>query len=350
MKVKSLLYFTCILLLIEISVRFYFYTAWNVPLFNKEEMLYHYYPELDGIKKKYYNDTSVVKVLILGGSAVTASLYCDLSFELRTLYREHQLDERSISIYNLARSGQTSFDSKIKRQYLADLKFDYTFIYDGFNDCRANNIPTENFDINYKHFTYYNEVILYQDYIKGHFSILPFTFNYIWITIKNKILSTPHVPPYYIVIGTKVLNADFWNNGKDVKTIQSFSKNLNDIYKIQLEIPDQQLILSTYAFYSPENYTLDNFYHKKLDYDEQKWPTEIYGEPRFIVNCVKDHNKILESWKDSSHVTVLQLDSIIPKNKLYYNDICHLTDSGCIIMGQQIFDIIQKDESISAPK
>lgn len=346
MKVRLGLYLLFIFFLLEVCARLYFYIAWDTPLFAKENMIYHFYPELNGVKEKYYEDKSKIKLLVLGGSAVTADLYCDLDFELRSINRTMKHDEREIRVYNLARSGQTSFDSRIKRQFLADLKFDYTFIYDGFNDCRANNIPKEYFDIDYRHFMYYQEVDLYMQYIKNHISILPFCFNFIATKLFNFIKESPHVPPYYIVKDNKVLDASYWEEGKEIKTITSFSKNLKEIYAIQNKVPNQNLILSTYAYYSPNDYSLTRFYKKELDYQEQKWPTEIYGDYRYIPSCVDAHNQILSSWKDSSKVFFIELNSIIPKNKTYYNDICHLTDSGCMMMAKQIYSIIYSNDSI----
>ncbi|MCO5249474.1 MAG: hypothetical protein M9887_11080 [Chitinophagales bacterium] len=341
MKIKWGLYFILTFCLLEITARLYFNFTWGTPFFAQDEMIYHFYPELKEVRQRYFDDkTPPIKVLILGGSAVTDHLYCDIDFELRNICRKNGIDERKVSVFSLARSGQTSFDSRRKREQLSDLKFDYTFIYDGFNDCRANNIPRENFDIDYRHFTFYYQVMLYEDYIKNHISILPFTFHFIWHSVKEKIVKTPHVPPYYAVMKDKVLNASYWDEGKEIKTVASFSRNLNEIYKVQKEIAGQKLILSTYAYYSPPDYSLERFYKKELDYQEQKWPTEIYGDARYIPDCVKAHNEILKSWKDSSNVYFVDLNSIIPKNKIYFNDICHLTDNGCAIMAQNIFDII----------
>lgn len=348
---KRITYWISFILLIELIARLSFLILWDIPLFKKENIIYRYYPSLKGVQEIYLQDTSQIKVLVLGGSAVTANLYCDLDFELKWQLRNNQFNERAISVYNLAEIAHTSFDSRFKREFLSGLKFDYTFIYDGFNDCRANNIPSHYFQEDYSHFTYYKEVLLYQKYIPKHISILPYTFHFIQYALRKKLLPQPHVPEHYDPwdISNVEKNTLYWEEGKNIKSLKSFKKNLDEIYTTNQNISGQHLILSTYANYTPENYSLQKFNQKELDYREQRWPAEIYGDPIHMDACVNAHNSMIQSWKDSNHVSVLDLDSRIPKNKNYYHDICHITDRGCQLMAEEILRVIYpqlvKDES-----
>lgn len=333
---KVILVIIASFLLLECSSRFYFYFSRGVPFFDMDKMIYVYYPELKGVEEEFYKDTSKYKLLVLGGSVVTADLYCDLGQEFldKSLWKDSIVP--SLKVFSLAKAGHTSLDSKIKSEFLSALPFDFVVFYHGINDSRANNIPPEHFNIDYKHFAFYDEVELCVIHKEKKWTILPFTFDFIGLKLKYFFSDSPKVPPYYIVIGDKVLDNKNWEYGEDVKTKASFKRNIQIIQNDWKQSKDHTLILLTFAYYHPENYSLKNFTDKKLDYKEQKWPTEIYGNPENVVKAIQVHNEVTKSFKGSPNTVVIDFNPLVPRSKLYFNDICHLTDSGCALMASTI--------------
>ena len=68
-------------------------------------------------------------------------------------------------MHELGVPGHTSLDSYYKYRSLSAARFDLVFIYDGFNEVRANNAPPEVFRDDYSHYGYY---VLLRDIIDRH--------------------------------------------------------------------------------------------------------------------------------------------------------------------------------------
>lgn len=303
-------------------------------------MIYTYYPELKGVEDAFHNDTSRYKMLVLGGSVVTADLYCDLGQELLNKNLWTDCSPPSLKVFSLAKAGHTSLDSKIKLKLLASLPFDFIVFYHGINDSRANNIPPEHFDMDYKHFAFYDEVALCLQHEGKKWSILPFSFNFIRLKINSFFSENPKVPPFYMINGDSVINNINWKYGADIKTKASFKRNIQMIQEDLKQNENHTLILLTYAFYHPIDYSLERFNRNKLDYKEQKWPTEIYGEPENVIKAINAHNEITKSFNGSPNTIVIDFSPSVPKNKMNFNDICHLTDAGCALMAGSISSVL----------
>ena len=86
----------------------------------------------------------------------------------------------------------------------------------------------------------------------------------------------------------------------------------------------------TFSFYVPRNYSLEKFESKSLDYCLYYSPIEIWGTPKNITNGITVHNEIIKNFSGySDSVTFIDQNALIPKNRLFFNDISHLTQKGC---------------------
>jgi hypothetical protein len=323
------------LLMVELSSRLYFQITRSVPLLKMDHLIYNYYPELRQVVDQYDRDSADINILILGGSVIAPDLYCDPSAYLQQRLCQ-QLEGKSVRIYNVARIGHSSLDSRIKTEVLSQFSFDYTVFYHGINDSRANNIPSEYFDLDYKHFSYYEEVLLLLRHSEIKWTVIPYTFDLLRRSFRNQAYPSPKVPPFYLVTKDSVPNKLYWEFGGEIKTIQSFAKNIESIHKSVTREGKGMLVLMTYAYYLPANYSLQAFLEKQLDYDEQKWPVEIYGQPENVVKAIQAHNNVIQSFSKHDNLLLLDFQPKVPQNGLYFHDICHLTEKGCALVNEEI--------------
>lgn len=341
---SAVLLLILLLIFVEIGSRAYFSFAWDIPFFRMDKLIWHFYPELRKLEQDYDQSADKIKVLVLGGSVVDSEIYCNLEQLLPESFRHLSGDSLKVQVYNLASSGHTTLDSRNKYQEVKHLDFDYIFFYHGINDSRANNIPDKYFDIDYNHFAYYKLVNILNSHPEKRFTVLPFAIHFICSQLQNLIIHKPQVPPFYIVKDEKVLNKQYWNFGSEIKTSKSFHRNLSLILNDVSNKADTKLILFTYAHYHPKNYSLKSFERKELDYAEQKWPTEIYGQPDNVVKAIRVHNEVISTFKDHPNVIFCDFNSAIPNNATYFNDICHLTGNGCSIMSDTLAKLIAEDK------
>lgn len=334
------------LLLAELTSRAYLALTTQTPFFKMDELIFYYYPELKLARERYRTDSSDIKVLILGGSVVDESIYCSLGEGLSNKIAERLSRQLSVSVYSLAKAGHTTLDSRIKMQELAKINFDFVVVYHGINDSRANNIPGAFFDQDYRHFKFYREVLLCVDYPSKKWFTTPFAVAFIKNSFEVEVEGQPFVPPFFHIEGDSVANTQYWNEGRVIKSAKTFKRNLHIIRELAQQ--KGQLILMTYAYYQPEDYSLQKFIAKALDYDEQKWPTEIYGRPENVVAALQTHNKVVRQVAAEERIPLIDIESKIPHSRLYFHDICHLTDKGCMLMEEELAHVIV-NELVSRP-
>jgi hypothetical protein len=361
----------------EMVSRYFACKDFNTPFWDPSRIIYAYYPELLSLPPKL--DTSKVNILILGGSAITDTL-CHIS---KNLEKDFGSQSKHVNIYNLAQFAHTTLDTKIKFDHCKDLGFDYVFTYDGINDTRANNCPDNVFSKDYSHIQFYSQVNIYERHPEINYFTLPFVIDYYWNEFKIKAGYKKIIPQEYVVVNWKLIGTDttteastgkeniramrefidknqdkifgsnlikvdsaWWSEGKNVKSAQTFKNNLEHIYAAK---PSQtKLILTEYAWYQPAGYTLKNFLYQKLDYAEQRWPTELYGKAENVCKGLRVHNKIIDS-ASIGHPDIIyfNFNDSIPHTGDYFNDICHLADSGQILLSHILaHKIIQTDKRL----
>ena len=365
------------LFLCEMVSRYFVSKNFNTPFWKPSTIIFNYYPELLSLPSRL--DTSKINILILGGSAITDTL-CHISQNLK---REFGVQSDQVNIYNLARFAHTTLDTKIKFDHCENLGFDYVLPYDGINDTRSNNCPDNIFDKDYSHIQFYSQVNVFQRHPEIKYFVLPFVIDYYWNEFKIKAGYKKLIPQEYIVVNWKLIGSDtiseansskenirairafvdknkdqifgsdllkvdsaWWSEGRNIKSKQSFRSNLEFVY--QTKPQKTNLVMTDYAWYQPLDYTLLKFLNQKLDYAEQRWPTELYGKAENVCSGVTVHNKIIDSMVlEHPDIIYFNFNDSIPHTGYYFNDICHLADSGQILLSHILAQkIIQTDKRL----
>lgn len=365
------------LLLCEVVSRLFISHHFRIPFWQPQRIIYSFYPELENLPTQL--NSAQINVLILGGSAVSEA-FTDIA---ACVTRQLKSENKTIAVYNLAQIAHTSFDSRVKFKHCGHLGFNYVFVYDNINDTRLNNCPSSVFKSDYSHVHFYSQIVIFEKHAELRFFTLPFLVDFYWNELKIKTGLKKIIPREYFVMNEKLLppsqqlgadtankellkakqlidtyhdrimykdksaaftNVDslWWHEGATVKTTGSLYNNLLFIYNTKPA--SSTLILCDYAWYNAPNYSLHKFLYDTLDYREQRFPTEIYGQPDNVVKGLKKHNAIIDSIARAHHdIVYFNFNDSIPHNAGYFNDICHLTDSGqallCTLLVQNIADI-----------
>ncbi len=299
------------LLIGEMMSRFLMASERNIPLFFAVEQ--YIYPPLYAELKDY--SPGNINILLLGGST--------LNFLAEPLKKQLPQKSGKIRFYNLAYPAHTSQDSINKLRYLVSegYHFDYIIFYHGINEVRTNNAPGGLFARHYEHYLFYR---LVNPFFKKEKSLL---------YMASRLSLFYRLYTYYItyrcsdLIDKDIVIAKWIKYGHEIKSSDTFRANLAEV----ITIADSQrssLIVPTFAFNLPHNYSLDVFKAKKLGYadvDTFCYPTEIWGSPDNVVKGIEVHNAIIRSL--SSRFVFINTDNI-SKNITNFYDICHLSGDG----------------------
>jgi len=312
---------------------------WDINLYR------HFYPNLSKIRNYKYN-IHKKNILILGGSTVSdetiniktkegevKTCFCHLS----TMFPDNRYN-----ILNLAQAGHNSLDSYIKYHLTREVKFDYVFLYDGINDLRTNNCETYRFNQDYKQIEFYDDISIVQEHKEIEYITFIFLIHWTYHLWKkrNKTYIPKEIFPGLINGKPEKVCLE----GKNVKSAKTFKKNVEKILDIATK-KKEKIIISSFAYYIPLTYSLEAFKKKALDYDQQIYPIELYGLPNNIEKGLQIHNKILSGFRRKKNILYLDLNKVIPKNKKYFDDICHLNKNGCELMKNSIIYIVEKNEN-----
>jgi hypothetical protein len=292
--------------------------------------LYYYYPELkEVLEADIEKGNNRVDVLLLGGSALHEAwgnigrlLLEKLTYALKD----------TVNLYNLAKPGHTSLDSYYKYNRLLEKHFDLVIYYHGINDLRLNNCPAAMYKNDYSHYAWYKVVNRFEKggQIPNLASI--FALYYRLVRLEEKLGS----PPKYIP--KKRLSDGWMKHGAAIKSEKSFRTNVERILDIA-QTKEESVVLMTFCYYVPDDYSLKRFDEKTLDYSLHDSAIEIWGYPENIVNGLEKHNKILHDVADRFDTVVfIDQNGVFPKRGAYFNDICHFTQQGC----EQFVDRIMK--------
>lgn len=339
--------FYCILIIVFLELFFRVLINFNSPLklwSNKINLHAKYYKNLSSIKSYNY-DSSKVNILILGGSVVFEDLVSFYRNSTKHSISFCNFKDSKFNVLNLAFPGHTSLDSKYKFDLLKEYNFDYIFIYHGINDARSNNIATFEFNEDYRHIEFYDELYI----LNRHPEVNYYTSFYIADFICNKLLKfigfKSYIPKEFLSFmkgKDQDIIDDFFNRECHYLSKNTFYNNIEHIVKESIQ-RNIQPVLFTYAYYHASNYTLRDFYKSNLDYATNFFPTELYGDPNCIPLAIKKHNnqivKIAEEYKKD--LLFYDFESSLEKSKRYFMDICHLTESGCNEMHKAIYNIIE---------
>jgi hypothetical protein len=217
--------------------------------------------------------------------------------------------------------AHNSRDSYLKYAALTEARFELVIVYDGINNVRANNAPPEIFRKNYAHYSWYEIVNKLASYHGATSFALPYTIRYLVIRMRQALNGDQYVP-------TEWPREDWVQYGRDPRSAMSFKHNISAILDLAARRGDHVLLM-TFATYVPEDYSLEAFQAKRLDYGLQLAPIELWGRREHVVATVAIQNEVVRTLA-AQHDGVLLVDqaSLMEGSGRYFNDPCHLTFAG----------------------
>jgi hypothetical protein len=263
-------------------------------------------------------DDGYYDVLLLGGSVLEQTAPA-LEQSLRGELGEH------LRLFNLARAAHTSRDSYFKLRRLTGKQFDLVIFYDGINDARMNCCPDDVYRDDYRHFSWYDS--LETRLAAGTVSVSDILAS----NLKRGTLS------FEIAEGREFSNR--------VKTAKAYRQNLQSIAD-SVEESGGRLLLLTFAYYVPENYTSEAYRAHRLGYGRGKYDVgiDVWGTREGVVAAIKAHNAVAREIA-AQHKATLFVDEEkqMPKSGACFSDLCHLTDQGIVTFAEHVRSAVHDD-------
>ncbi len=326
------LYLLFLFIVFEASSRLIWAVTFGVPFFSPQKMYYVFYPELKRVEKRAIPaNNGQIDILLLGGSVLNPNFgNIAAILEERLAYET----KKPVRIYNLAKSAHSSADSYYKYGRLMDKHFDLVIFYHGINEVRVNNVPPSMFKPDYSHYSWYKQIVLLEkndDIIR--FTTLPFTLNLLLMQAQEGLGLSNSVPKHWP-------KPSWVEYGRSIKSAKSFEDNLKKILAIAAS-KREKVLLMTFAYYVPADYTKEKFDDKKLDYTIHGAPIEKWGKPENVVAGISAHNQVIRAVaKDYKNTYFVDQNELMPKRGDYFNDICHFTYKGSEKFVDNIFDVV----------
>jgi len=110
-------------------------------------------------------------------------------------------------------------------------------------------------------------------------------------------------------------NEDWVKYGKDIKSAASFERNLEEILNLAQK-RQEPVLMSTFAFYVPRDYSYFKFRTHQLDYGEHTFYIEVWGKPEHVILGTLTHNAVMRKLA-AKHPEIMFLDEYprIPTGK-----------------------------------
>lgn len=248
-------------------------------------------------------------ILLLGGSVLeqTAPLW-------EQAVAEHTGKE--VRVYNLAVSAHTSRDSRLKYEYLKGRHFDWVVVYHGINDVRMNYASDEQFKDDYTHCAWYYGM-------RRRLKEGKVTLSTLASTITDNLTDFGGPTP------------DRYELGRKLRTPVPFGNNIRAIVDQAIE-SDSRVMLMTFAWHLPDDYSRESFKAGQLDYGTGQFamPVEDWGEPAQAVRLLEAHNEqvrqLQTDYSGDDRVVTVDQASLLKPNGKRFTDVCHLTPEGCV--------------------
>ena len=262
---------------LELLARAYWSFGRGVPVWDMGRIWNAYYPELavSGVERAPTSaNHDAFEVLLLGGSTMFLARGALNAQLVPALERQ---TGRPVHLTNLAWVGRTSLDSRLKYEHVADKRFDLVLVYDGFNDVRMNNCkPGTAFRRDYSHDPRYAELNALARHREIGWFALPFTAEFVASAVCQR-------------LGLAVGPDKQWSANARVETPASFEANLDAIARTAARRGDR-LVLMTFAYHLPADYTDEAYLQRRLDYGDVFAPLYLWGERQTVARAVEGHN------------------------------------------------------------
>lgn len=330
------------LIVVEIISRLAISMIWGTSAFKPADIHLHFYPELEKLDRFEYDD-SRSNLLILAGSVLSNDT---ISFEYKgEIVHTHfcalgeVLDKDRFQVINLAQPAHNSLDSWYKYRYISQ-RFDWVLFYHGINDTRTNNIETERFDPWYRHVEFYDDLYILYRHKELRWLTFPFILDWIWHSAQKK--NRNYIPRELFRGLLDGKPEPHVLEGSQIKSARSFRRNLENIAD-RAASKGETLILGAYAYYIPQDYSYDAFKAQTLDYGQQIYPIELYGIPSNVKKALDTHEDIVRNLASEHHLELLDLQALLPKDSLHFDDVCHITDKACGLFGRTLEETITEN-------
>jgi hypothetical protein len=327
------LYVLFLVLMVEGLFRAYLCAKHGATFLQPSRMARKAYAELAKVLDAPPPGTGDVAVLVLAGSVLDAR-YASIVPDMERMLRERGVS--GLVVHNLACPAHSSRDNLFKYKALEGRRYDAVVVYETINEVRANNCPARIFRPDYGHYGWYELFNVYDRHRRWiNISVIPYALDYSFHRVKQALCPGKYVPNY-----DRDVPREWIAEGADIKTDVPYAANLNAIADIASN-RQEALVLMTYAYYVPTNYSLAAFTNRTLDYVNYALPIEVWGEPSNVVKGIEAHNrKVREIVGRRPEVFYIDMEALIPKEGRYFNDICHLSPTGCVVFAEALADEI----------
>ena len=159
----------------------------------------------------------------------------------------------------------------------------------------------------------------------------PYVMHLLWDTVTERIWP-PNLIPMTTAEGEVSPEGDnfapWLEHGAKIKTRSSFGRNVRAVVNLAKQ-KGEPLVLMTFAHYLAHGYTLERFKNKSLDYAKHDVPTEVWGIAPSVSRGVDAHNEVIRGIAHEHRgVHFVDMAKAIPRGKINFDDICHLSLEG----------------------
>ncbi|MFM8580321.1 MAG: hypothetical protein ACKOFW_02335, partial [Planctomycetaceae bacterium] len=300
-------------LLAWLGIHTFWYLSAAVPFHQRPTLGDQYFPgiRLQGLRDHTprHND-GVFDLLLLGGSVIHRE-WGTVEAELRN--RLERARPGRFRLYNLSQPGFTSRDSLLAYRLLDQCEFDLVLVYDGINDVRLNCCPPELFADDYGHAPRYAA-------LRGD---LTRRAQGVWQIAKQGLTTDLQWGT-----GDPVL----LDHARQPQTPRTLRANYAGLLELAEQRGDPVLLL-TYAWHLPADYTLEKFSNHELDYARDapaRCAAELWARPADVNNILTLQNaEIRDLAKQHPRASLYDLAEHLPRTGGNFVDPCHLTPAGC---------------------
>jgi hypothetical protein len=316
-----------------LGVRLFWLVGSAVPFSQRPSAWDHYYPRLRQaglVEQPAARPDKRFDLLLLGGSVLDPA-WGSVGAEL-----ERRLESRLPGRWRLANLGQAGFtsrDSLLQYQHLARQRFDLVVVYDGINDTRLNCCPPELFRDDYTHAIWYRQFA--EELAGGTPSLSRVAVAGVRSALDRNRLGTPE--------------PELLEFAAQPQTPRCLRANLSTLCDLAVERGDP-LVLLTFAWHIPPEYTLQKFGDDLLDYAPQgknRCAAELWGKAEYVAHALRLQNDEIRAlaadWHTRSStaaekppqnrpetppVRLLDMEERLPHTGEIFIDPCHLTERG----------------------
>lgn len=305
------------------------------PFFKPADYLYSgFYESMDDVRgKEIQRGGDVKNVLILGGSVVSTP-WSHLESRLDTILQKHYGKGGRYAFYNVAAAGHTSRDNALKYSLLEDKRFDLVLYYEAINENRANNIPAKDFRQDYSHMRWYRDIYLLRSHPEMNITVIPYVVDRLVTYVRDRM-------DHRIYISHERVDPSFEKYGGDIKTKESYRRNLEEIIAAAKRRGDK-LVLMSYASYFPENVVLTGE-QKDMDHFagcNYASPVVVWGKAPNVKKGIGVHNLVLRELVNKHGTLFLDMEHQMPKDPKLFCDVCHVSEPGAQRFAHEIVEFI----------